>query len=106
MEESNCFLIALVSRNENRLQRLLIQSQEVLLEAVHEAPFIPEELDAHVHALLKLSKGEKSKDTSHCYKIGKEYVLDATHATLKHASGVNKTLPVRETCLLYTSRCV
>lgn len=55
-------------------------------------PFIPEELDAHVHALLKLSKGEKSKDTSQCYKIGKEYVLDATHATLKHASGVNKTL--------------
>ena len=26
-----------------------------------------------------------------------EYVLDATHATLKHASGVNKTLTVRET---------
>lgn len=63
-------------------------------------PFIPEELDAHVHALLKLSKGEKSKDTSQCYKIGKEYVLDATHATLKHASGVNKTLTVRETGLL------
>ena len=35
-------------------------------------PFIPEELDAHVHALLKLSKGEKSKDTSQCYKIGKD----------------------------------
>lgn len=62
-------------------------------------PFIPEELDAHVHALLKLSKGEKSKDTSQCYKIGKEYVLDATHATLKHASGVNKTLTVaRQVC--------
>lgn len=59
-------------------------------------PFIPEELDAHVHALLKLSKGEKSKDTSQCYKIGKEYVLDATHATLKHASGVNKT--ARQVC--------
>ena len=52
------------------------------------------------NALLKLSKGEKSKDTSQCYKIGKEYVLDATHATLKHASGVNKTLTVRETGLL------
>ena len=26
-------------------------------------PFIPEELDAHIHALLKLSKGEKSKDS-------------------------------------------
>ena len=32
-------------------------------------PFIPEELDAHIHALLKLSKGEKSKDESECYKI-------------------------------------
>ena len=38
MEESNCFLIALVSRNENRLQRLLIQSQVVLLQAVRETP--------------------------------------------------------------------
>ena len=27
-------------------------------------------------------------------------MLDATHATLKHASGVNKTLTVRETGLL------
>ena len=63
-------------------------------------PFIPEELDAHVHALLKLSKGEKAKDESQCYKIGKEYMLDATHATLKHSSGVNKTLTVREAGLL------
>ena len=42
---------------------------------------IPEELDAHIHALLKLSKGEKSKDESECYKIGKEYVL---HQQKKH----------------------
>lgn len=64
-------------------------------------PFIPEELDAHVHALLKLSKGEKAKDESQCYKLGKEYLLDATHATLKHSSsGTSKTLTVRETGLL------
>lgn len=63
-------------------------------------PFIPEELDAHVHALLKLSKGERFKDESQCYKIGKDYMLDATHATLKHSSGVNKTLTVREAGLL------
>ena len=63
-------------------------------------PFLPEELDAHVQALLKLSKGEKAKDESECYKIGKEYLLDATHATLKHSSGVNKTLTVREAGLL------
>ena len=61
---------------------------------------IPEELDAHIHALLKLSKGEKSKDESECYKIGKEYVLDATHAILKHSSGENKTLTAREAGLL------
>lgn len=63
-------------------------------------PFISEELDAHIQALLKLSKGEKSKDESQCYKIGKNYVLDASHATLKHSSGVNKTLTVREAGLL------
>lgn len=63
-------------------------------------PFLPDELDAHIHALLKLSKGEKAKDESQCYKVGKEYVLDATHATLRHSSGVNKTLTVREAGLL------
>ena len=35
-----------------------------------------------------------------CYKIGKEYVLDATHAILKHSSGENKTLTAREAGLL------
>lgn len=63
-------------------------------------PFLPEELDAHIHALLKFSKGDKSKDESLCFKIGKDYVLDATHATLRHSSGVNRTLTVRETGLL------
>lgn len=63
-------------------------------------PFLPEELDAHIQALLKFSKGGKSKDESQCYKIGKNYVLDATHATLRHSSGENKTLTVREAGLL------
>lgn len=63
-------------------------------------PYIPEELDAHIRAMLKLSKGEKTKDESQTYKIGKEYMLDATHATLKHSSGESKTLTVREAGLL------
>ena len=78
----------------------VVKGYELGVDNYVKKPFLPEELDAHVHALLKLSKGEKSKDMSQCYKIGKEYVLDATHATLKHASGVNKTLTVRETGLL------
>ena len=80
--------------------KAVVKGYEIGANNYIKKPFIPEELDAHVHALLKLSKGKKSKDTSQCYKIGKEYVLDATHATLKHASGVNKTLTVRETGLL------
>lgn len=63
-------------------------------------PFLPEELDAHVRALLKLSRGEKAKDESFCYSIGREYTLDATQATLKHVSGNHKPLTLRETGIL------
>ena len=63
-------------------------------------PFIPEELDAHVQALLKMKLGKKSKDESQCYRLGKSFVLDATHATLKHESGARKTLTAREAGLL------
>ena len=43
-------------------------------------PFVPEELDAHIQALMKMRGGAKTqKETSH-YKLGK-YTLDAEHAT-------------------------
>lgn len=63
-------------------------------------PFLPDELDAHIQALMKLSKGEKAKDESQCLKLGMDFVLDATHATLIHSSGVKKTLTLREAGLL------
>ena len=69
------------------LRKDVVKGYEIGANNYIKKPFIPEELDAHVHALSKLSKGEKSKDTSQCYKIGKEYVLDATHATLKTRFG-------------------
>lgn len=34
------------------------------------------------------------------YRIGKNYTLDAEHATLKYASGSSRTLTVREAALL------
>ena len=46
-------------------------------------PFVPEELDAHIQALMKMRSGSKTqKETSH-YKLGK-YTLDAEHATLRN----------------------
>ena len=45
-------------------------------------PFVPEELDAHIQALMKMRGGAKTqKETSH-YRLGK-YTLDADHATLR-----------------------
>lgn len=68
----------------------VVKGYEVGANNYIKKPFLPEELDAHIQALLKLSKGEKVKDESQCYKISKEYVLDASYVTLKHSSGVNK----------------
>ena len=54
----------------------------------------------HMSTLIEAFQRRKIERLSQCYKIGKEYVLDATHATLKHASGVNKDfeLCARQVC--------
>ena len=52
-------------------------------------PFVPEELDAHIQALMKMRGGTKTqKETSH-YKLGK-YTLDADHATLNLAQTITQ----------------
>ena len=63
-------------------------------------PFVPEELDAHIQALMKMRNGNKSqKETSH-YKLGK-YTLDAEHATLRNdESGLSQTITQREAQIL------
>ena len=71
-------------------------------------PFLPEELNAHVQALMKMKQKAPAATPAPktpgmaegIYQIGKNYTLDAEHATLKHASGTNKTLTARETKLL------
>lgn len=60
-------------------------------------PFLSEELDAHIGALLKMKQGKMSK--SDAFRIG-DYTFDAAHASLKHDSGSEKTLTKRETALL------
>lgn len=63
-------------------------------------PFIPDELDAHLHAILKMKEGSKTRDESGMCKFGK-YTLDARHATLhNNESGNNTTLTAREAQVL------
>ena len=63
-------------------------------------PFIPDELDTHLHAILKMKEGTKSRDESGICRFGK-YVLDAKQAFLLNNESVNKTtLTVREAQLL------
>ena len=63
-------------------------------------PFVPEELDAHIQALMKMRGGAKTqKETSH-YRLGK-YTLDADHATLRNDdTGVSQTITQREAQIL------
>lgn len=45
-------------------------------------PFVPDELDAHIRALLKMKEGTKTRTETAHYKLGR-YTLDAKHATLR-----------------------
>lgn len=63
-------------------------------------PFVPDELDAHIHAILKMKEGTKSRGDADCCKFGR-YTLDAGHAVLRN-NDTNKvqTLTVREAQIL------
>ena len=63
-------------------------------------PFVPDELDAHIHALLKLKEGAKTRTETDHYKLGR-YTLDAKHATLRDdTTGKVKVLTVRAAGIL------
>lgn len=63
-------------------------------------PFVPDEMDAHIRAILKMKEGAKSKDETRCYKFG-AYTLDAMHATLRNNdTDQMQTLTVREAQIL------
>lgn len=46
-------------------------------------PFVPEEIDAHIHAILKRKAGSKSRSEEGCYQFS-HYTLDTGHATLRN----------------------
>ena len=50
-------------------------------------PFVPEELDCHIKALLKFKGGLMRRNVSNCIKIGK-HTLDPEHSCLKDEDGI------------------
>lgn len=63
-------------------------------------PFVPDELDAHIHAILKMKAGIKSRNENEHYKFGC-FTLDARHAILhNNATEEKKILTVREAKIL------
>lgn len=63
-------------------------------------PFVPDELDAHIHALLQMKEGAKTRTETDHYKLGR-LTLDAKHATLRNdETGKIQVLTVREAGIL------
>lgn len=63
-------------------------------------PFVPDEMDAHIRAILKMKEGARSKDETGCCKFG-AYTLNAVRATLRNDdTDQMKTLTVREAKIL------
>ena len=59
-------------------------------------PFVPEELDAHIQALMKMRGGAKTQKETNHYKLGK-LTLDAEHATLRNdETNLSQTITLRE----------
>lgn len=62
-------------------------------------PFLPEELDAHIRALLRMKQRNTEKDNSQSLTVGC-YTLIPAQATLRHTSGSSQFLTPRETGIL------
>ena len=62
-------------------------------------PFLPEELDAHVRALLRMTQGITGKNTQQTFTVG-GYTLEPTRARLRHISGSAQLLTPREAGIL------
>lgn len=63
-------------------------------------PFVPDELDAHIHAIIKMKAGSQTRNETGLYKLGC-FTLDAAHATIKDDNTQKKrVLTIREAEIL------
>lgn len=76
----------------------VVKGYELGVDNYVKKPFLPEELDAHIRALLR-RKPRTEEEKTETYQAG-NYTLDITHATLAHASGSSQLLTPREVGIL------
>lgn len=63
-------------------------------------PFVPDELDAHLHAILKLKSGGKTRNENDLCTFG-DYTLHTKHGTLLHrVTNKQQVLTVKEAQIL------
>ncbi len=74
----------------------MVKGYELGVNNYIKKPFLAEELDAHIGALLKMKQGMGAANESEVYQIGENYTFDAVHAVLKCSSCVQKTVTKRE----------
>lgn len=76
----------------------VVKGYELGVDNYVKKPYLPEELDAHVRALLRVRQGTV-KDEIQMYEIG-SYTLIPGQATLRHASGTSQLLTPKENGIL------
>ena len=69
------------------IQAKLKEGYEAGVDEYIKKPFVPEELDCHIKALLKLKGGLMRRNVSNCIKIGK-HTLDPEHSCIKDEDGI------------------
>lgn len=78
----------------------VVKGHELGVNNYIKKPFLAEELNAHITALLRLTNGIRSCDVSSVYAIGYLYEFDAGQAILRQKNGEEKTLTEREAHLM------
>ena len=78
----------------------VVKGYELGVNNYTKKPFLAEELNAHITALLRLTNGIRSCDVSSVYAIGYLYEFDAGQAILRQKNGEEKTLTEREAHLM------
>ena len=78
----------------------VVKGYEIGVNNYVKKPFLPEELDAHIKALLKLTQARKPECEETLFRIGRCYMFDAGRGLLLREGQPDRDLTAREAGLL------
>lgn len=78
----------------------VVKGYELGINNYIKKPFLAEELNAHITALLRLTKGMKKTDEEEVFRLGNRYLFDVQKQLLRDVQGEEKSLTQREARLL------